>query len=223
VDEQHGRRQSQGFARRRLLGTLEMTVLFSPRAFLRSREALLVHFSTVMTAHADLVFPDDLLNAMTLEGEPLSFSTIQRGDTNPHRQGRGGAEGSIGLLVDVGPATVIHSVSADDSGSSRLGSLGLAPTAENCAASIDKRITSNEWYVENCVPAGLFSLSPIYVRKIMNIDGDPVPSEIELTLADAIAPFPGKRVFTANISEFLELDRASSQWHAVDYDTIILP
>ena len=47
---------------------------------------------------------------MGLTGIPLAFSTIQPGDTNPYRGGRGGAEGSVGIIVDIGPATVIHSV-----------------------------------------------------------------------------------------------------------------
>jgi hypothetical protein len=64
---------------------------FSPRAFLRSRQAVLVHFSTVMAERLDLVFPEDLQQAIRLKGAPLSFSTIQAGDTNPHVTGRGGA------------------------------------------------------------------------------------------------------------------------------------
>src|SRR5271166_413602 len=73
--------------------------LFSPRQFLRTRQAVLVHFSTVMSG-SELPFPEDLHNAMNLKGEVLSFSTIQLGDTSPHR-GRGGAEGSVGLLIDI--------------------------------------------------------------------------------------------------------------------------
>ena len=118
-----------------------MTVSFSPREFLRSRKAVLVHFSTLMSSRPELTFPDDMRQAMGLTGIPLSFSTIQPGDTNPHCGGHGGAEGSVGIIVDVGPATVIHSVSPSDSGSSEIGSLGLLPTEENCTASIDRRTT----------------------------------------------------------------------------------
>jgi hypothetical protein len=63
-----------------------------------------MHFSTVMARRINLVFPNDLLNAITLQGVPLFFSTIQIGVTGPHC-GKGGAEGSVGLLVDVGPET----------------------------------------------------------------------------------------------------------------------
>ncbi len=48
---------------------------FSIRDFLRQRQALLIHFSTVM-GREEFVFPDDLRNAMTLVDTPLSFSTI---------------------------------------------------------------------------------------------------------------------------------------------------
>lgn len=102
-----------------------MNCAFSPRAFLRSRRAALVHFSTVMVERSDLVFPDDLQQAIRLKGAPLSFSTFQAGDTNPHMAGRGGAEGSVRMLVDIGPSTLIESVSPGDSGSNTAGSLGL--------------------------------------------------------------------------------------------------
>jgi hypothetical protein len=104
-----------------------MTAPFSPRDFLRSRGAVLVHFSTVMSSHPGLLYPADMRNALSLKGVPLSFSTIQCGDTNPWGNGRGGAEGSIGVLVDIGPGTVIHSVSPHDSGSSEIGRLDCVP------------------------------------------------------------------------------------------------
>jgi hypothetical protein len=94
-----------------------MTAPFSPRDFLRSRQAVLVHFSTLMTSRPDLTFPEDMRQAMALKGIPLSFSTIQRGDTSTYG-GRSGAEGSVGIVVDIGPSTVIQSVLHGDSGSS---------------------------------------------------------------------------------------------------------
>jgi hypothetical protein len=122
---------------------------FSIRDFLRTRKALLVHFSTVMARRPKLVFPNDLIQAMRLRDTPLSFSTIEIGDTIPH-VGRGGAEGSIGLLIDLGADSRVLSVSPGDSGSyynEQTGtgnSLGLETTAQNCADSIDKRQPSNE-------------------------------------------------------------------------------
>jgi hypothetical protein len=132
------------------------------RAFLKLRNAVAVHFSTVMTRHQDLLFPDDLKQAMALSGLTLSFSTIQPGDT--HRLGgKGGAEGSVGMRVDLGPNTVVESVAPDDSGSiwdpatATSGSLGHLPTPETCAESMDRRTESNEWLIKNYIPrASLF-------------------------------------------------------------------
>lgn len=198
-----------------------MTSTFSPREFLRCRQAVLVHFSTLMASRVDLAFPDDIGQGMTLTGVPLSFSTIQVGDTNPQMQGRGGAEGSVGMLVDIGPGTLIHSVSPSDSGSSLLGSLGLRPTEQNCIDSIDKRATSNEWHVQDYVPLGIFVLPPIWVRQIFDVDGAKTPVEVQLDLAQAIAPFGAHRIFSANTKTFLEYNRGTQQWLAVTCDQIL--
>jgi hypothetical protein len=193
---------------------------FSPRAFLRSRQAVLVHFSTVMAGRPDLLFPEDLRQAITLKGAPLSFSTIQDGDTNPHMAGRGGAEGSVGLLIDLGPSTLIDSVSPGDSGSSAAGSLGVPPTEESCTRSIDARAKSNEWRVQDYVPIGIFILPPIRVRQAYDVGGVPTVAEGPMTLGKVIDCFPGKRIFSANAHTFLEWDRASGGWRAIPYDDI---
>jgi hypothetical protein len=192
---------------------------FSIREFLRSRGALLVHFSTIMARRLDLVFPADLHNAMTLRGVPLSFSTIEVGDTNPHVTGRGGAEGSIGLLVDLGAASRVISISPGDSGSvyeedSREGgSLGLEPTPKNCADSIDKRAPSNEWVVRDYVPIGLYILPPIIVRQ--------VPGEVKIGVDEAVAPFPDQPIYSANQNTFLKFNRPKRNWNRVGYEDII--
>lgn len=198
-----------------------MTIPFSPRSFLRDRQAVLVHFSTVMARRPELTFPDDLRRAATLRGVPLAFSTIQRGDTNPDGAGRGGAEGSVGMLVDIGPGTVVQSVSHQDCGSNEQGSLGFEPTKENCANSIDRRVTSNEWHVQDYLPVGLFILPPIFVRRMIVIGGAPTPVPVRLQIPETVEPFPGVRVFSANAEKFLELDRPSGEWRAVTYDEII--
>lgn len=158
--------------------------------------------------------------ALELKGEPLSFSTIQPGDTNPHMTGRGGAEGSVGILVDIGPGTGINSVSSSDSGSSQFGSLGKAPTAENCAQSIDKRVRSNEWRVQDYIPVGIFILPPILVRGLIHHEGHITPMEDEITLEEVIAPFDGMRFFSANSQTFLEYDRVAGRWRDISYDEI---
>lgn len=194
---------------------------FSPRAFLREREAILVHFSTVMGTRLDLAFPDDLLAATSLRDVPLSFSTILAGDTNPHMQGRGGAEGSVGLVVDISSTTNILTVCHMDSGSNKDGSLGVSPTAETCAASIDQRFDSNEWRVSNYEPVGIFVLPPIWVPMAVVVEGRPDRFEVERSLEEAITPFPHLRIFSANTRGFLEFDRTNGVWMAVAYDDII--
>jgi hypothetical protein len=78
------------------------------KEFLRSRQHLLAHFSTVM-GRDHFLLPDDLLNAMKLAGASLSFSTVTIGDTGPFG-GPGGAEGAIGMRVDVGLRTAIERI-----------------------------------------------------------------------------------------------------------------
>jgi hypothetical protein len=198
-----------------------MTDSFSPREFLRSRSAVLVHFSTVMTARSDLAFPHDLLQAMALRGPPLSFSTILIGDTNPFVPGgRRGAEGSVGMIVDIVCRTRILSVWPRDSG----GGDGWPPVEQNCAASIDQRQRgeSNEWNVRDYEPIGIFILSPIRVRLVLPFPGQPpTPGEVEIDLQNVIDQFPAHRIFSVNDHTFLEWDRHASRWNPVAYNDII--
>jgi hypothetical protein len=112
---------------------------FSIRKFLREREALPVHFSTVMARRDHLVFPVDLKNAMTLVGVPLSFSTIQAMD------GPENAEGSVGLVVDFPTNDSVVTVGPCDDGTyfddktREWISGGDPPTAETCARTRKRR------------------------------------------------------------------------------------
>jgi hypothetical protein len=174
-----------------------------------------------MSRHEELIFPNDLHNAMTLRGVPLSFSTIQTGDTNPFMNGKGGAEGSVGMLIDLGPNSTLISVLPEDSGSCELGSLGLPPTPQNCADSIDKRNQSNEWVVKDYVPLGIFVLPPIRVRQMVDFEGQRVPDERELQLTDVVAAFLGHPIFSASPRTFLKFDPADRNWKGVSYDDIM--
>jgi hypothetical protein len=127
------------------------------------------------------------------------------------------------MLVDIGPRTPIDSVSPGDSGSNAGGSLGLRPTEENCIRSIDKRITSNEWRIQDYVPVGIFILPPIRVRQAYDVGGVPTVAEGPMPLGEVIARFPDQRIFSANTKTFLEWDRVSGQWRAISYDDIIPP
>ncbi|MER9181432.1 hypothetical protein [Mesorhizobium sp. M0767] len=124
------------------------------------------------------------------------------------------------MLVDIGLNTLIHSISPSDSGSSVLGSLGLPPTEQNCIDSIDKRVTSNEWHVQDYVPVGIFVLPPIWVRQIFDLDGAQTPIEVLLDLAQAVAPFGDQRIFRANTTTFLEYNRGTQRWLTITHDQV---
>jgi hypothetical protein len=205
------------------------------RNLLRECQALLTHFATVMGEQTNPLFPNDLLNAISLRDATLSFSTIQIGDKNRHANGHG-AEGSVGLVVDIGKNTVIESVYHDDSGSGPRGSFGLRPTVENAAASIDRRQTSNEWRIKNYSPVGILILLPVFVRKAFDLDsvqaefnaeavrdGSQIVQETEIGLKEAMSHFGDQRIFGVNGHTFLEFDRDSCRWRPVQYDEIIPP
>jgi hypothetical protein len=173
------------------------------RLFLRDREALLIHFSTLMAGDPGRCFPDDLLNARPLRGVPLSFSTIQRGDTNPvPGVGRGEAEGCIGLLVDVGPETEVLAVGPRDIGSSFNSvtgewiSSGKLPTLEACEESIKLRAPSNEWFVRGYVPIGIFLLPPLYARKTFVLEGATLYTDAKIHRDEVFGAFHDMRVFS---------------------------
>lgn len=198
---------------------------FSIREFLRGRQALLVHFSTLMSNHHDLVFPQDLRNAMTLRSEPLSFSTIQAGDVGPHQvPGRDPADanagGSIGIIVDIHSDDCVVTVGANDDGTScnpvtgEIISGGFPPTEESCARSIDERTTSNERYVRSFRPLAIFVYGPIWVRH-------PDGGEVRLERDVVFDLFPDCRIFSAREGHFVEFDRGTGRWIPVTYETIM--
>jgi hypothetical protein len=192
-----------------------MAAPFSPREFLQCRNAVLVHFSTLMTRHPELIFPQDLHNAIALKGVALSFSTILMGDTFRMAGGRGGAEGSVGIIADIGPHTSILAVGPSDIGSNDDGSSGLPPTEESCVARIDRRRDSNEWRVRDYVPIGIMILCPILVRQALN------EGEVHIELHQVVGAFPSLRIFSVNDRAYLEWDRQESGWKAIAYDEII--
>jgi hypothetical protein len=98
---------------------------FSIREFLAQREALLVHFSTPMSNHREIYFPQDLRIAAKLRGKALFFSTIQAGDVGPHQDPNmdsidANAGGSIGLIVDIASNDCVTAVGPSDGGGSRI-------------------------------------------------------------------------------------------------------
>jgi len=200
------------------------------RAFLASQEALLVHFSTQMARNPTVCFPKDIATAVVLAGAAISFSTIQKGDTNPFMLGgRGGAEGCVGLIIDLLNHSTVLTVAPNDSGTywdpatKEWHSGGLPPDSQTIADSIALRTGSNEWFIRDYIPIGIFVLPPIYVRQPMTALGVQTFGELEIQHTDVAVAFPEMRLFTANTTTFLEFDRLTSNWKAVAYADIIRP
>jgi hypothetical protein len=183
---------------------------FSVRAFLRSREALLVHFNTPMSLNHPTGFPNDLHSAKTLAG-PLSFSTIQVGDRGPWQGGHpadANAGGSVGLIVDVNDSDSVLTVASGDSGSGFSGSGGLPPDAQTCADSITGRVTANEWWVQNYTPIGIFVILPAQVFVRLPTQQGERPSDLN----EVLTSFPNDRIFSTWPDTFVEYDRANQVW-----------
>ncbi|WP_417463179.1 hypothetical protein [Kordiimonas sp.] len=191
------------------------------RDFLINREAVLVHFSTMMASDPSRYFPHDMNNAMSLTGVGLAFSTIQKGGRfDPTDTGKSGAEGGVGIVVDIAPTTHVLKVHPSDMGSSPYGGtasgLGVPPMPLACANSIDSRLRSNEWLVQDYKVVGIFVLPPLLVR--LPIPGLVPESYIESKITvGAVANhfFPHHRIYSANTQTFIEFDRASRTWQDV--------
>jgi hypothetical protein len=198
---------------------------FSIRSFLRERQALLVHFSTLMSNHPGVVFPDDLRQAAGLADVPLSFSTIMAGDVGPYQRpdmdpADANAGGSIGIIVDIPSNDSVVTVGANDDGTSfdpstgEIISGGYAPTSESCARSIDERTTSNEWLVRGYRTVGIFVFGPIFVRHFSGGEG-------RIDRDAAFACFPQFRIFSVLGGQFVEFDRGTGRWTPISYDAIM--
>lgn len=203
---------------------------FSIRDFLRDRAALLVHFSTVMTRHNHLYFPDDIRNAMSLRGVPLSFCTILSGDIGPY-QGvafeSANSCGSVGMIIDILDDTSVQTVGSSDDGTyydNKTGtwiSGGSTPDSNTCAQSVDARQSSNEWFVKDFKPVGIFVFQPIFVRKTAETELGRIDAEGSISLDEVVAGFPEMRIFSIGGGQFIEYDRERRAWNRVDYAQII--
>jgi hypothetical protein len=205
-----------------------MTTEFSIRQFLRSRKALLVHFSTTRARRVEVGFPEDLKRAMTLRGVSLSFSTITLGDVTPYGYGPGtGAEGAIGVVVDLQSNSVVDSVSpsGDESAfgeDNNAYGAGVLPTPQSCADSIDKRVTSNEWRIRDYVPIGIYFIPPIVVRRVFQVDGKWDYEDELLNRKQAMSHFPDQRFFSHNNWNFFEFHQGGAV-EVIAYDEIMPP
>ena len=197
-----------------------MTTSFSIRNFLRQKEALLVHFNTPMSVNHPTGFPGDLHNAKALAGYRLSFSTIQAGDRGPWQDGNpadANAGGSVGIVVDIKEEGSVITVDAGDSGSGASGSLGKPPTSQTCADSIDNRRTSNEWWVQDYMPLGVFMFLPAYVF----VKGPSGQGECPIDQAGILKAFSADRIFSTDGCRFTEYDRSAGTWLPISYGDIV--
>lgn len=194
---------------------------FSVRSFLRNQEALLVHFNTPMSRNHPTAFPSDLMVAKTLVGQRLSFCTIQKDDRGPWQGGNpadANAAGSVGLIVDVRDVGSVVTVDWNDSGTGDAGSAGSSPSQQRCTESIVKRTASNEWWVQDYSPLGIFIFLPakVFVKRGSE------QGERDASLVEVLTAFPGDRVFSVYGGSFVEFDRLASQWVPVRYSDIVL-
>ena len=173
-----------------------------------------------MSTRHQTAFPNDLIVAKRLVGEKLSFATIQKSDVGPWQGGNpadANAGGSVGLVVDVNDVGSVITVDYTDSGSNGFGSLGYPPDAQNCMDSIAKRTSSNEWWVTDYTPLGIFVFLPagVYVKQNGN------QGEISVDLPTILAAYPADRVFSVWNGSFVEYDRAAGDWAPINYDQIV--
>lgn len=227
-----------------------MTVVepqFSARDFLRDRQVLLVHFSTKMSKHRDVLFPADLRRAKGLRGRYLSFSTFgacDRGIDDVWLEAESHAAGYVGLVVDIRDVGSIYKVCHEDVGSfedppGTPHSNGDVPSLETCASSIDNREGTNEWYVKDFIPKGIFLVDPeeIQVRQVekapeglseedQHLWGDPDPKTATFQPYDVgqvFNDFPSDRIFSRRDGGFIEWDRTAKIWSPVTYEEIVAP
>lgn len=183
----------------------------------------MVHFNTPMSTKHPTGFPDDLKVAKGLIGQKLSFCTVLKNDRGPWQGGApadANAPGSVGIIVDVQDTGSVISVDWSDSGSiDGEGSLGHAPGPRTCADSISKRTTSNEWWVQDYTPQGIFVSLP--AQAFVKRSGQ--QGEISVNLADVLAAFPDTRIFSVYDGSFVEFDRTAARWDSVTYGQIVPP
>jgi hypothetical protein len=193
--------------------------IFSVRAFLKIHQTLLVHFNTPMSVNHPTCFPEDLRDAQALRGIPLSFSTIGVNDSQVN------ADGSVGLVVDIQETGSVISVGAGDDGT-RANAFGEGahqtggklPSEFECAKSIGaRRGSSNEWFVQNFTPLGIFVFAPLLVFVRRGSEQGERPS----TLTEVLSAYPNQRVFTIQAGAFQEFGRKRQKWLPVAYGDIV--
>jgi hypothetical protein len=193
------------------------------RDMLRSHEAILVHFNTPATKHA-IGYPDDLHDAFANPEWTMCYSTIMPGDRGPwavEKPEDAAALGTVGILVDLHPATSIERVHHGDAGSNGRDSneaFGALATLASCEASIiDRQKGHNEWLVARVAPVGIFLFpeSTVFAHA--------AGGEVSRRWPRIIGDFPEQRIFSKLNGVWQEFDRKQEAWQPRTYDEIIAP
>ncbi len=184
-------------------------------AALRSRPALIVHFSGVPKGVGHSVqYPDDLQWALTNPHEILCCSTIEPGDfiAAPMR-----ATGTVGVVVGPENEEGIVFVCQDDVGSppntvDRL-AWNRPLSVGHCRRSFTRNGNTpyNEWLVGPYRIIGLFVASDAQVQ----VNG----RLIEVDTEGVLANLGKRRVFSDVGGEFVELD-VDGRWMALDMSSV---
>ncbi|HQU69773.1 MAG TPA: hypothetical protein PLI43_16455 [Albidovulum sp.] len=179
-----------------------------------------MHFNTPMSSKHPTGFPNDLIAAKGLTGQKLSFATIQKNDRGPWQGGNpadANAAGSVGLVVDVKDIGSVIAVDWADSGSNDFGSLGHPPNTKNCTDSIAERKSSNEWWVQDYTPLGIF----VFLPAMVFIKQNGHQGEVRVDLPEILAAYPVDRIYSVSNGSFVEYDRATGNWRPTTYDQIV--
>jgi hypothetical protein len=191
------------------------------RDALREREALLIHFNTVMSRH-EKGYPHDLHDAWNNPGWKMCYSTIRSGDLGPTQMipDHSRAGGCVGIVVDMLRDTSIHKVSYTDVGSNgrvHVNGLGELASVDSCCRSIDDRGSEhNEWLVEGAIPLGIFVFNDPAVTTACDVF-------FSVSVDSVIREFANFRIFSSHSGGFREFDRTAQEWVHRSYSEIVSP
>jgi len=167
-------------------------------AFLRRRNTLLIHFSGCPKGVSSGVshdYPDDLRHVLAGHAQGgLSCSVVTPTDIF-HGFGDRNAFGCIGLILDLNTPDSLMAVGPHDLGSwVENGVRRFPPQAIAVAdleASLDQRVSHNEWGVRDFTVRGVMAAAPfdVWTSKDPGFDYPTNPAEVS-------AAFPGQPVYT---------------------------
>ena len=188
------------------------------RAMLRARQTLLVHFNTPMTNHAT-GYPHDLRDAIANPQWDMGYSTITAASQGPSQipMEQASACGSVGIIVDLNPASTLIRICGMDGGSnSRIGSPGDGedPSVSVAEQSLTPAGGYNEWVLNGAVVLGIFSFKDPRVFRTG-------VGELPATMQEVRNDFPGRRLISVYQGAFQAWTPTSKAWDPVTYDNIL--